>query len=122
MIGISWGGFNALQMAHLQPAQLKTVVSLCSTDDRYNTDVHYDGGCLTADGMTSWASQILCWSALPPDPRHVSNWRDIWLNRLKASSEIYHLFSLILMLMLLFCLISSIPCFFSDSSITYFKM
>ena len=32
MIGISWGGFNGLQIAALRPRALKAVVSVCSTD------------------------------------------------------------------------------------------
>src|SRR3546814_4788713 len=34
MIGISWGGFNGLQVAARQPEALKAVVTICSTDDR----------------------------------------------------------------------------------------
>lgn len=44
MIGISWGGFNGLQIAARQPPALKTVITVGSTDDRYATDVHYVGG------------------------------------------------------------------------------
>ena len=44
MTGISWGGFNALQVAALQPPALKAIITLCSTDDRYGDDVHYRGG------------------------------------------------------------------------------
>ena len=46
MIGNSWGGFNALQVAALNPPALKAIVTSCSTDDRYADDVHYMGGCL----------------------------------------------------------------------------
>ena len=35
MIGTSWGGFNGLQIAARRPPQLRAVISLCSTDDRY---------------------------------------------------------------------------------------
>ncbi|HTN80982.1 MAG TPA: CocE/NonD family hydrolase, partial [Acidimicrobiales bacterium] len=42
--GLSWGGFNALQIAALQPPALAAVVSACATDDRYVDDVHYMGG------------------------------------------------------------------------------
>lgn len=35
MMGISWGGFNALQVAALQPPALKAIITCCSTDDRY---------------------------------------------------------------------------------------
>src|SRR6188472_2804121 len=44
MMGISWGGFNALQIAARRPPALKAIVTLCSTDDRYADDVHYMGG------------------------------------------------------------------------------
>ena len=44
MMGISWGGFNGLQVAALRPAALKAIITLCSTDDRYRDDVHYMGG------------------------------------------------------------------------------
>ena len=35
MYGISWGGFNALQIAARQPPALKTIITVGSTDDRY---------------------------------------------------------------------------------------
>ena len=44
MTGISWGGFNSLQVAALRPPALKAIMTLCSTDDRYADDVHYKGG------------------------------------------------------------------------------
>ena len=46
MTGISWGGFNSLQVAARRPPALKAIITLCSTDDRYADDVHYMGGCL----------------------------------------------------------------------------
>src|SRR5690625_7387560 len=52
MIGISWGGFNGLQVAARQPEQLKAVITICSTDDRYADDVHYMGGCLLAENRS----------------------------------------------------------------------
>src|SRR5690606_21575765 len=53
MIGISWGGFNGLQIAALRPPALKAVITVCSTDDRYEDDVHYMGGCMLIDNF-SW--------------------------------------------------------------------
>ena len=44
MFGISWGGFNALQVAARKPPALKAIVTICSTDDRYEDDIHYKGG------------------------------------------------------------------------------
>ena len=68
MTGISWGGFNALQVAALRPPALRAVMTLCSTDDRYADDVHYRGGCVLATDMLHWASSMLTWNARPPDP------------------------------------------------------
>ncbi|WP_440995103.1 CocE/NonD family hydrolase [Arhodomonas sp. SL1] len=85
MIGISWGGFNGLQIAALQPPELKAVVTVCSTDDRYADDVHYMGGCLLGDNL-SWASVMFAFNALPPDPALVGeDWRSMWMQRLKDS-------------------------------------
>jgi putative CocE/NonD family hydrolase len=85
MIGISWGGFNALQIAALRPAALAAVVSVCSTDDRYADDVHHMGGCLLGDNL-SWASTMFAYNSLPPDPQMVGDrWREMWLRRLRGS-------------------------------------
>jgi len=85
MIGISWGGFNGLQIAALQPEPLKGIVTICSTDDRYADDVHYMGGCLLGDNL-SWASTMFDQNTHPPDPALVGNrWYDMWLERLEKS-------------------------------------
>jgi len=86
MTGISWGGFNALQVAARRPPALKAVIALCCSDDRYADDVHYYGGnLLTEDGM--WASFILGLGALPPDPQVVGErWRAMWRERLEATA------------------------------------
>ncbi len=84
MMGISWGGFNALQVAALRPPALKAIITLCSTDDRYSDDAHYMGGCLINENM-QWGSILTLYSALPPDPQIVGErWRDMWLQRLEA--------------------------------------
>ncbi|MEX0771895.1 MAG: CocE/NonD family hydrolase [Balneolales bacterium] len=82
MIGISWGGFNGLQIAARRPKALKAVISVCSTDDRYADDVHYMGGCLLGDNL-SWASVMFDRLSLPPDPEIVGDkWRSMWMERL----------------------------------------
>ncbi len=87
VMGISWGGFNGLQLAALQPPQLKAVVTICSTDDRYADDVHYMGGCLLGDNL-SWAGTMLGYMTLPPDPLIVGDgWREMWMQRLEAASS-----------------------------------
>jgi len=85
MIGISWGGFNGLQVAARQPPALKAVISICSTDDRYADDVHFMGGCLLTEKLT-WGASMLSRTARPPDPAIVGNrWRDMWLERMDKS-------------------------------------
>ena len=85
MIGISWGGFNGLQLAALQPPELGAVITLCSTDDRYADDVHHMGGCMLGDNL-SWASTMFDQNACPPDPALVGErWRDMWMERLRGS-------------------------------------
>jgi putative CocE/NonD family hydrolase len=83
MMGISWGGFNSLQVAAKQPPALKAVITLCSTVDRYADDIHYKGGCLLGENF-GWASTMLAYSSRPPDPALVGErWRDMWLARLE---------------------------------------
>ncbi len=85
MIGISWGGFNGLQIAAYGPPELKAVISVCSSDDRYSDDVHYMGGCLLGDNL-SWASTMFSFNSCPPDPELVGDkWRDLWRERLEGS-------------------------------------
>jgi hypothetical protein len=83
MLGISWGGFNGLQVAARRPPALKAIVTMCSTDDRYADDVHYAGGCVLGVDMLQWAATMLTLCAMPPDPAAVGDgWRDTWLERL----------------------------------------
>jgi len=85
MIGISWGGFNGLQIAAMQPPELKAVVAVCASDDRYADDVHHMGGCLLGDNI-SWASVMFAYNTLPPDPELVGDqWREMWFERLNGS-------------------------------------
>jgi putative CocE/NonD family hydrolase len=87
MVGISWGGFNALQVAALRPPALKAVITLCSTDDRYADDIHYMGGCLLNDNVW-WAAQMFQRTSLPPDPRWVGDrWREMWIQRLEKTGH-----------------------------------
>jgi len=83
MMGISWGGFNALQLAARQPAALKAIVTVCSSDDRFADDVHYKGGCLLNENF-SWGTTMMAFTSRPPDPAlRPETWREIWLNRLR---------------------------------------
>ncbi|CAF3961414.1 unnamed protein product [Rotaria sp. Silwood2] len=69
--GKYWGRFNGLQIGFRQPKveqNLSGIISAYSTDDRYNNDIHYHGGCLAAQEDKYWRhgsisedySKILC--------------------------------------------------------------
>lgn len=88
MIGISWGGFNGLQVAALQPKPLKAIITLCSTVDRFADDIHYKGGCLLNENL-GWGATMLSYSSRPPDPALVGDaWREMWLERLNAEPHL----------------------------------
>lgn len=90
LFGLSWGGFNGLQLAALQPPELGAVISVCASDDRYADDVHYMGGCLLTDNL-SWASTMFGFNSCPPDPHVVGErWREMWLERLEGSGLWIH--------------------------------
>ncbi len=82
MMGISWGGFNSLQVAALEPEPLKAIITLCSTVDRFADDIHYKGGCLLNENL-GWGATMWSYSSRAPDPALRGNWRDMWLDRLE---------------------------------------
>lgn len=83
MMGISWGGFNALQVAAMDPKPLKAIITLCSTVDRFADDIHYKGGCLLNENL-GWGGTMWSYSSRPPDPALVGDaWREMWLERLE---------------------------------------
>lgn len=84
MMGISWGGFNALQVAARRPPALRAIITVCSTDDRYADDVHFMGGALLSATFT-WFTAFTSILAHPPDPAIVGErWRNMWRERLEA--------------------------------------
>jgi putative CocE/NonD family hydrolase len=83
MMGISWGGFNGLQIAARRPPALKAIITLCSTDDRFADDAHWMGGALVTNTM-GWGASFFQYLSQPPDPAIVGErWREMWLNRLE---------------------------------------
>lgn len=88
MTGISWGGFNALQVAARRPPALKAIITNCATDDRYADDIHYMGGALLTE-QEMWSNFMLVKKAMAPDPQIVGDaWRAMWLGRLEATSSL----------------------------------
>src|ERR1700722_12396376 len=39
--GISWGGFNSIQIARRQPPALKAIIAVCATEELFHDDIHY---------------------------------------------------------------------------------
>jgi len=85
MEGISWSGFNSLQVAARRPPALKAIITHCSTDDRYRDDAHYKGGCIIHD-MFNWGTVFFAFQGQAPDPAIIGTdgWRKAWLERLHA--------------------------------------
>lgn len=82
IMGKSWGGFNALQIAAKQPPALKAILTVCSTDDRYSDDIHYMGGCLLNDNLW-WGAIMIAFQARPPTSELRSDWREQWQQRIE---------------------------------------
>jgi predicted acyl esterase len=68
MFGISWGGFNAIQMAVRNPPALKAFIALMATEDLYQEDVHYIDGIIHTD---SWMMSHDLYNAMPGAPGFV---------------------------------------------------
>jgi predicted acyl esterase len=65
MWGISWGGFNALQVAMRKPPRLAAILVLHASDDLFHDDVHYIDGALHLD---QYALEIDHENGLPRPP------------------------------------------------------
>jgi predicted acyl esterase len=49
MFGISWGAFNAIQVAMRNPPRLKAIIAVMGTDDLFRDDVHFLDGMMHVD-------------------------------------------------------------------------
>ena len=77
MWGISYGAFTSIQVAKLRPPHLRAIVPVMGTDDRYLSDVHYIGGCVTVSELSQYAVSQVGMNAMPPDPAFRGDaWRD----------------------------------------------
>jgi uncharacterized protein len=65
MWGISWGGFNAIQVALRRPPALKAIIAVDASDDLFHDDVHYIDGLLHLDEYAVMIDQL---NALPAAP------------------------------------------------------
>jgi hypothetical protein len=49
MFGISWGGFNSIQMAMRHPPALKAIIAVDATEELFHDDIHYIDGMMHFD-------------------------------------------------------------------------
>jgi predicted acyl esterase len=49
MFGISWGGFNSIQMAMRHPPALKAILAIDATEQLFHDDIHYIDGMMHFD-------------------------------------------------------------------------
>ncbi len=90
MMGISWGGFNGMQIAAMHPPALKAVISIGTTVDRYNDDIHYKNGCHLYSNFY-WSNMMLTYAARAPDPLLRNDWQAAWKHRLEQQPFPLHL-------------------------------
>jgi len=79
-MGISYGGFTALQTATHAPPHLTSIIPMYFTDDRYTDDCHYRGGLLRKYyDVCYYGNFMIAYNALPPYPEWSGgDWAAIW--------------------------------------------
>jgi uncharacterized protein len=80
MFGISWGGFNAIQMAARNPPALKAIIAVDATEDLFQDDVHYMDGIMHLD---SWEMSMDLSAARPGAPDYIID-EEYFRNRFDA--------------------------------------
>lgn len=90
MMGISYGGFTALQVAAHAPTHLTSIIAIDFTDDRYTDDCHYRGGLMRMYyDIAYYGGQMVARNALPPYPEWSGDaWAEVWEHHL-AHDEPY---------------------------------
>ncbi len=82
MMGYSWGGITAMQVASRRPPALKAIIPVTSSVDRYYDDAGYFLGCYVGQTI-GWGAEMDSFNGRPPDPEIVgARWRNMWLERL----------------------------------------
>ena len=87
MIGLSWGGINALLAAERKPPGLKAVVATAFSYDRFSVGMGRKNGCILNENL-AWVAACTGFTSRPPDPAVVGDaWREMWLARLRNMTE-----------------------------------
>jgi len=87
VVGGSYGGFTALQIAAQGPPHLAAIVPMLFTDDRYADDCHYVSGLLRMyHDAGFYGTFMVAFNAMPPDPVAAStSWADLWTKHLEEN-------------------------------------
>jgi putative CocE/NonD family hydrolase len=88
MIGISYGGFTAVQVAALAPPHLVTIIPVDFTDDRYTDDCHYRGGAMRCYyDIGAYGASMIGMNAMPPYPEYSGlDWAKVWEEHLENNT------------------------------------
>jgi putative CocE/NonD family hydrolase len=83
MWGLSYMGCNPLQVAARNPPELKAIIPIHFTDDRYLEDTHYGGGALHCADLGYYGLRMLAMNGLPPagDAPLGGRWSQEWMLR-----------------------------------------
>ncbi|MEM7432214.1 MAG: CocE/NonD family hydrolase [Pseudomonadota bacterium] len=85
MFGLSWTGFNSIQMAMRNPPALKAFIAMMATEYLYQEDVHYIDGIFHVD---SWMMSHDLYNSMPGAPEFVLD--DDWItNRFEREPSVY---------------------------------
>lgn len=88
MYGLSWGGYNGIQLATIAPEPLKAIAVAGATDDRFCNDTHFLGGVMASE-HPGWAVTLLSFLTRPPDPQLVGDrWESMWIDRLSRLESV----------------------------------
>ena len=68
MFGISWGGFNSLQLAMRNPPGLKTIIAIDATEELFREDVHFIDGMMHADEYELNVDMLMSMTRAPDFP------------------------------------------------------
>jgi putative CocE/NonD family hydrolase len=79
IMGFSYGGFTALQIAATRPPHLRSIIPGYFTDDRYTDDCHYVGGLMRLYyDVFYYGTFMVAYNALPPSDALGESWPAIW--------------------------------------------
>jgi predicted acyl esterase len=68
-----------------RPPDLKAVIAIYASDDRYPDDVHYTGGALKLLDLVDYPLYMVALKALPPVPAIAGpEWRERWRKRVEG--------------------------------------